>query len=332
MDNLKERVTIYEVAKSSGVSLATVSRVINNSGTVKEDTKNKVLAVIKKLGYKPSGLAQALATNKTTNIGVIIPSANYVYISNMLNGITEVCKDKGFTVSLYTTSHSREDALNCLERVIKSHVDGVIVFDDELNGEDLEVFNNYAVPVIDVNNSITASKIGCIPFGYEHLIKKIIEDNFIKGDKKMTFLHVHNAGRLLSRVENQFIKVHMKNDREYNIVNCDDSYQRTYQDFLERFKYVRKEYVIAYRDSIAAAVLIAATDSGLSVPDDIEVLSIIGTKYSSIIRPSISNLHIDFQDVGKRAMYMLIDLINGNLIEKEYKFESVYIKKNSTKF
>ena len=332
MDNLKERVTIYEVAKSSGVSLATVSRVINNSGTVKEDTKNKVLAVIKKLGYKPSGLAQALATNKTTNIGVIIPSANYVYISNMLNGITEVCKDKGFTVSLYTTSHSREDALNCLERVIKSHVDGVIVFDDELNGEDLEVFNNYAVPVIDVNNSITASKIGCIPFGYEHLIKKIIEDNFIKGDKKMTFLHVHNAGRLLSRVENQFIKVHMKNDREYNIVNCDDSYQRTYQDFLERFKYVRKEYIIAYRDSIAAAVLNAATDSGLSVPDDIEVLSIIGTKYSSIIRPSISNLHIDFQDVGKRAMYMLIDLINGNLIEKEYKFESVYIKKNSTKF
>ena len=332
MDNLKERVTIYEVAKSSGVSLATVSRVINNSGTVKEDTKNKVLAVIKKLGYKPSGLAQALATNKTTNIGVIIPSANYVYISNMLNGITEVCKDKGFTVSLYTTSHSREDALNCLERVIKSHVDGVIVFDDELNGEDLEVFNNYAVPVIDVNNSITASKIGCIPFGYEHLIKKIIEDNFIKGDKKISFLHVHHAGRLLSRVENQFIKVDMKNDREYNIVNCDDSYQRTYQDFLERFKYVRKEYVIAYRDSIAAAVLNAATDSGLSVPDDIEVLSIIGTKYSSIIRPSISNLHIDFQDVGKRAMYMLIDLINGNLIEKEYKFEIVYIKKNSTKF
>lgn len=332
MDNLKDRVTIYEVAKSCGVSLATVSRVINNSGTVKEDTKNNVLSTIKKLGYKPSGLAQALATSKTTNIGVIIPSANYVYISNMLNGITDVCKDKGFTVSLYTTSHSREDALNCLEKVIKSRVDGVIVFDDELNGEDLEVFNNYAVPVIDVNNNIVASKIGCVSFGYEHLIRRIIEDNFIKGDKKMTFLHVHNAGRLLSRVENQFIKVHLQNDREYNIMNCDDSYQRTYQDFLERFKYTRKEYVIAYRDSIAAAVLNAATDSGLSVPEDIEVLAIIGTKYSSIIRPTISNLHIDFQDVGKRAMYMLIDLINDNLIEKEYKFESTYIKKGSTRF
>ena len=277
-------------------------------------------------------MAQALATNRTTNIGVIIPSANYVYISNLVNGITQVCKDKGFTLLLYTTSHSREDALGCLERVIKSHVDGVIVFDDELNGEDLEVFNSYGVPVIDVNNNVIASKIGCIPFGYEHLIKRIIEENFIRGDKKMTFLHVHNAGRLLSRVENTFIKVHMENDREYNIMNCDDSYNRTYQDFMERFKQKRKEYVIAYRDSIAAAVLNAATDSGLSVPGDVEVLSIIGTKYSSIIRPQITNLHIDFNEVGKTSMYMLIDLINGELEQKVYKFESTYVKKDSTRF
>ena len=250
----------------------------------------------------------------------------------MVNGITQVCKDKGFTLLLYTTSHSREDALGCLERVIRSHVDGVIVFDDELNGEDLEVFNSYGVPVIDVNNNVIASKIGCIPFGYEHLIKRIIEENFIRGDKKMTFLHVHNAGRLLSRVENTFIKVHMENDREYNIMNCDDSYNRTYQDFMERFKQKRKEYVIAYRDSIAAAVLNAATDSGLSVPGDVEVLSIIGTKYSSIIRPQITNLHIDFNEVGKTSMYMLIDLINGELEQKVYKFESTYVKKDSTRF
>ncbi|HBS10435.1 MAG TPA: hypothetical protein DEA28_01710 [Firmicutes bacterium] len=332
MENIKERVTIYEVAKVSGVSLATVSRVINNADSVKPETKRKVLSVIKKLGYKPSGLAQALATNKTTNIGVIIPSANYVYISNMLNGITEVCKNKGFTVSLYTTSHSREDALTMLEKVIQSHVDGVIVFDDELNSSDLEVCSNYNVPVISVNNRIIASKIGCIHFSYEHLIKQIITDYFNKGDKEMTFLHVHNAGRLLTRIENVFIQTHIENDREYSIMNCDDSYQRTYHDFMERFKNKRKEYVIAYRDSIAAAVLNAASDSGLSIPEDIEVLSIIGTKYSSIIRPQISNMYIDMQEVGKRAMYMLIDLINDCLYDKEYRFESIYIKKNSTKF
>ena len=118
MQNLKDRVTIYEVAKASGVSLATVSRVINNQGNVTLKTKAKVEDVINRLGYKPSGLAKALATSKTTEIGVVIPSANYVYISNVLNGITEVAKEKGFTLSLFVTSHSREDALNVVEKVI----------------------------------------------------------------------------------------------------------------------------------------------------------------------------------------------------------------------
>ena len=328
----KSRVTIYEVAKVSGVSLATVSRVINDSDTVKEETKRKVLAVIRKLGYKPSGLAQALATNKTTNIGLIVPSANHVYISNLLNGVSEVCKSKGFTLSLFTTSHSREDATACIEKAIKEHVDGVIVFDDELNDEDYKVFNTYDVPVLVINNNVSDTKIACIPFGYEHLIKRIILDYFTKGDKQMTFLHVHNGGRLLRRVENAFIKTHEENDKLFDIMNCDDSYQRTYRDFMERFKKKKKEYVIAYRDSIAAAVLNAATDSGLTVPGDIEVLSIIGTKYSSILRPQISSMNVNFYEVGKRAVDMLVDLINGDLNDKTYKFESKYVKRESTKF
>ena len=125
----KSRVTIYEVAQMSGVSLATVSRVINNSDTVKEETKRKVMSVIRKLGYKPSGLAQALATNKTTNIGLIIPSANYVYLSNLLNGICEVCKAKGFSLEVFTTSHSREDATNCLEKAIKEKTKLQVILD-----------------------------------------------------------------------------------------------------------------------------------------------------------------------------------------------------------
>src|SRR5574344_2425187 len=154
MENLKDRVTIYQVAQAAGVSLATVSRVINKQGNVTEMTRAKVEETIKRLGYKPSGLAQALATNKSTNIGVIIPSANYVYISNMLNGITEVAKEKSFTLSLFVTAHSREDALHMLEKVITSHVDGAIIFDDELDEEDVAKLSSYYVPTVVINNKV----------------------------------------------------------------------------------------------------------------------------------------------------------------------------------
>ena len=96
MSTFKDRVTIYEVAKSAGVSLATVSRVINNKNNVTEKTRKLVEDTIERLGYKPSALAQGLATNRSTNIGIVLPATNYVYISNILSGMVDIAKIYGY--------------------------------------------------------------------------------------------------------------------------------------------------------------------------------------------------------------------------------------------
>lgn len=336
MNNLKDRVTIYQVAQTAGVSLATVSRVINKQGNVTEATRTKVEATIKKLGYKPSGLAQALATNKTTNIGIIIPGANYVYISNMLSGISEVAKQKGFVLTLFTTSHSREEALSMIEKVITTHVDGAIIFDDELETEDIMKINSYFVPTIVVNTVLTGDKVGSIKFSYGEELKNIIRSYYSDGgDKEMTFVHVHDGGRLLTHCEHCFTEVHDELGKQYHILNCDDSYTHTYSDFYDHFKKnpeAAKGYYITYRDSLAAAVMNAASDAGLNVPNDVEVLSLVGTKYAKIVRPTISSMDIDMAEVGKRSMLMLTDLINDNLIEKTCRLEAKFNKRDSTKF
>ncbi|MCF0116749.1 MAG: LacI family DNA-binding transcriptional regulator [Bacilli bacterium] len=332
MKNTKDRVTIYEVAKASGVSLATVSRVINKQDNVTPSTRKKVEETVARLGYKPSALAQALATNRSTNIGVVIPSANYVYISNMLNGITDIAKKNGYCLTLFVTSHSREDALSVVEKVITSHVDGAIIFDDELDVEDVNKIQSYSVPVVCVNNHVEGEKIACVTFGYEHKIRSIINDYFDHGDgKKMYFLHCHNCGRLLARIEKSFIQTHVDANKSYGVLSCDDSYTKTYNDFIEFFKTNKKGYFFAYRDSLAAAITNAAIDSGLNVPEDVEVLSIIGTKYASICRPQLSSMHIDMYNVGSQAMNMLEKMLEENLEEKSCKFESSFIKRGSTK-
>lgn len=332
MNNTKDRVTIYEVAKASGVSLATVSRVINKQGSMTEETRKKVEDTIKRLGYKPSGLAQALATNRSTTIGVIIPSANYVYISSVLNGITEVAKEKGFNLSLFVTSHSKEDAVRMVEKVITSHVDGAIIFDDELDEEDIKKINSYSVPTIVINNDVEGEKVGCITFGYEHKLAEILRAKIATKDgTKFVFLHVHNCGRLLARTEKRFSSVCEEAKVDYKIMNVDDSSSRTYHDFMKYFETHKKGYFVAYRDSIAAAILDAAIDSGLKIPEDVEILSLIGTKYAKITRPTLSSMNIDMQDIGRRAMYMLIDLNKGELKNKTYRVESQYKKRGSTK-
>lgn len=331
MNNIKDRVTIYQVAKAAGVSLATVSRVINKQGSVTPETRKKVEDTIARLGYRPSGLAQALATNRTTYIGVIVPSANYVFLSNFLNGVTEVAKEKGLVLTLLTTGHSRDEAIMMIEKLISSHADGAIIFDDQLNPDDVEKISSYNVPTVVVDRKVTGEKVGCVRFNYDDALRALLKGYYEKGgDKETYFLHVHNAGRLLGRCESTYVSVLEELGKQVNVINSDDSYTRTYQDFKKIFKTIKGGFFICYRDSIAAAVMNAALDSGLNVPNDIEVLSIVGTKYAHVFRPTLSTMSIDMQEVGRRAMFMLTDLLGDGLIDKISSFDAELVLGGST--
>lgn len=333
MDYLKDRVTIYEVAKAAGVSLATVSRVINHQANVTEATKKRVEETIIRLGYKPSALAQALATNRTTHIGVIIPSANYVYISNLLYGLSEEAAAKGFVISMFITRHNKDAAKKAIENAITSHVDGVIAFDDELEDKDIMNMSSYNVPTIVINNKVTDEKIGCIYFGYEKLLKQIIAGVLTRKNKGKTikFLQVENGGRLINRMEEACAEVHELLNKNFTTISCHDSYNKTYEYFRKYFsKNYEQTYFIASRDSIAKAVINAALDNNLKIPNDIEVLSIVGTKYAHIMTPKISSLYVDLIEVGKKAIMMLNDLIKHQLNDKAYKFNSIYCHRETT--
>jgi LacI family transcriptional regulator len=329
---LKERVTIYEVAAAAGVSLATVSRVINNHQNVTPATRKKVEDAIQRLQYRPSGLAQALATSRTTNIGLIIPSADYVYIANMLNGITKRARENGYAMTLFVTSHDKEEALQAIDNLITSHVDGAIIFDDALDEDDVKKIVGYQVPVVVVNNRIeNVENIGCITFGYEHTLRELIKDYLAKDEKKMYFVRNDtNPGRLVERLQRSFVNIHTQVNKEYEIVSSNDSYTDTYAQFLEFFKTHKRGYFLCYRDSLAAAVMNAATDSGLAIPEDIEILSLIGTKYAKIFRPRISNMHLDMKTVGIQAMEMLKEMLDGQKFPKRVKIETTFVKLDTT--
>lgn len=331
--NLKDRVTIYEVAAAAGVSLATVSRVINNLDNVKPETKKKVQDAIKRLGYRPSGLAQALATSKTTNIGVVIPAANYVYISNLLHGLTDSAREKGYAITLFCTSNEKKEALNAIDKLITSHVDGAIIFDDELDETDVQNISDYQVPVVVINNKIeNIEKVASITFGYEHTLREhIIRPRLKNHTKPMYFVKLDGAGRLHNRLERSFINTHEEEGKPYSIIQVADHYQDVYQKMTEVFRTSTKGYFLCYRDSIAMAVLNAALDQGLRVPEDVEILSLIGTKYATFVRPRISNMYLDMYQVGLTAMEMLVRILKGEHFLPRVKIESTYNHLDSTK-
>ena len=323
----KDRVTIYEVAKAAGVSLATVSRVINNQSNVTLETKKRVEDTIARLGYKPNALAQGLATNRTTNIGIVIPDVNYVHISNLLSGMIDIGKIYGYQTTLFVTKHSQDEVQDVISKLITSHVDGAIIFDDELDEKDVKSIASYNVPSVIIGDKVQGDKIASITLNFEDALLSFI--NRHAKEQEIKFVRVANEGKLISALEEAVENVVGK--EKFEIVHIPNSYHETYSYFVDYFRAIKKGYFVCPRDSIACAIQNAAIDIGLRVPEDVQVLSIIGTKYSSIARPTISSFDLDMYDVGSIAMRMLTKLLKGELKNREYEFKGSFVQRASTK-
>ena len=330
----KNRVTIYQVAHQANVSLATVSRVINNHPNVTEKTRQRVLDTIKVLGYKPSALAQSLAKAKTTNVGIMLPENSYVYTSNMLSGMVTVAKSYGFRSSLFVTKRIKADAQSQVEKLITSHVDGAVIYDDELSIEELSILKKYEVPVVIIGHEIEDQFTASVPLDFKSGILQAVDAYYERGGREITFLQVDSEGFLMDELRDELNRHCREKSMTFSIIDCDDSYQRLYMDMCTRFRNNPNThgYFIAPRDSLACAVTNAATDLGLKVPQDIEVLSVIGTKYSYISRPQISSLSLDMFMVGSIAMRMLTKFMTSpdKLKKKVYPLKANYVVRGST--
>ena len=180
-----KRITIYDVAKEADVSLATVSRVINGSEVVREDTRIKVQEAIEKLGYKPNAIAQGLALQKTTTIALIVPEASYFYTGQIINGLIDVAKIYKYNIMLHTTTEGITEMNDIIENIIKSRVDGVVIFNDKLNKEELNQLTRYQVPIVVIGNKMSDDTVGSVYVDYANLVYEYASGCIKQGEKNI---------------------------------------------------------------------------------------------------------------------------------------------------
>ena len=169
-----KRVTIYDVAREANVSLATVSRVINGSEVVKGKTKIKVEEAISNLGYKPNAIAQGLALQKTTSIALVIPEASFTYTGQIINGILDVAKIDKYNIILHTTTEGINEIGDIIENIIKSRVDGVIIYNDRLTQVEMNELTKYNVPIVVVGNKISNPKVSSVYVDIEKAVYELV--------------------------------------------------------------------------------------------------------------------------------------------------------------
>lgn len=328
-DVLKERVTIYEVAHAAGVSLATVSRVINNRGNVTAKTKARVEAAIQRLGYQPSALAQSLATSRTTNLAILLPSPNYIYISNMLAGMIDVSKIYGYKTNIFTCDDDA-DAEKVIDKIISSRVDGVVIYNPFISDAHIQRLAKYKLHSVLVANDLSDPYMATVQIDFESAIKDQIEKYLSKGIQDILYLDINEP--LSHRFSKSIEDVYNSHGLTFNSrIALDDSYTTTYDYFAQLFKSKLKHHVfIAPRDSLAIAIMNAATDQGLKVGKDLSILGIIGTKYSVMARPQLTSINLDLYEVGSIAMRMMTKKLNHTLTNNQFRFTCEFTNRAST--
>ncbi|NLC64122.1 MAG: substrate-binding domain-containing protein [Erysipelothrix sp.] len=328
-----KRVTIYDVAQEAGVSLATVSRVINGLDIVREETRVKVETAIEKLGYKPNAIAQGLALQKSTTIALVVPEASFGYTGQIINGLIDVAKIYKYNIVLHTMSEGIVEIKDIIDEIIKSRVDGVIIYNDKLLEKEMAELSKYDFPIVIIGNRISGDNIASVYVDIESAVYELSMDK-LKENKD------YRVGVIQDKV-NEFTTHEMIRgvQRAYQEMGIEDDgyieipaeYRRSYDYFVDSIKDLNYNFLIANRDSQAIAALNAAHESGLSIPEDIQIVCLTDSKYNNMVRPRLSSFAIPSYDLGAVSMRVLTKMLNNeDMDDKEIELSYLYTDRDST--
>ncbi len=328
-----KRVTIYDVAKEAKVSLATVSRVINGLEIVREDTRLRVNEAIEKLGYKPNAIAQGLALQKTTTIALVVPEASFSYTGQIINGLLDVAKIYKYNIMLHTVSEGIVEIGEIIDTIIKSRVDGVVIYNDKLIYDELKALTNYQFPIVLIGNKMSTNNICSVYVDLEKAVYELVSEYLDKGKGDIAIVQDRKNKYMIEQLIKGATTAYERRGLVFEqYIEIPQEYRSSYQYLKEYFKTRRHDLVIAYRDSQALAVANAATENDIKVPEELEIVCIIDSKYNSMVRPQLSSFTFPSYDLGAVSMRVMTKMLKqDNFDDREIELSYLFTPRQTTK-
>ncbi|MCY6371038.1 LacI family DNA-binding transcriptional regulator [Clostridium ganghwense] len=319
-------VTISDIAKTAGVSPATVSRVLNNSGYVKQETREKILKIIKELNYTPSAIARSLSTNKTNTIGVIVPDINNPFFGEVIKGISEIADKHDLNIILCDTDESMQKELKALKLLKEQRIQGIIItptsVEDDFNSEYLSTLENLGIPIVLVDGHVKYSTFSGV---FVDNIKGAYEgtEALIKaGHRKVAII----TGRMNSKPAKDRL-IGYKKALAMNNIPIDERYI-FYGDYRQESGYKFTKEMVMMEDGPTAIFVCsnlmtlgcikALHEDDLKIPEDMAIIGFDRIEILTIAGMNISFINGPTREMGSIGMKLLIDILK-NEEKKEIK-------------
>lgn len=310
--------TISDVAREAQVSVATVSRVLNKQDSVKKATADRVYAAIEKLKFEPNILARNFRRSESRVILIIAPNITNPYYSHILTGIGDTANELGYSALIFNTANSEEREKEGMEMLKKRRADGAILLARNQGSQWLEEYaENYPV-------------VQCSEYDPQVPFPHVSIDNYKAVREVMAYLFALGHERIATiSSKNRYISTDLRMKAykdalveeglpvEENLVayaGLDYSF-RSGKEAAEKLlaQENRPTAIFCISDTIALGAIAAAMEKGIRVPEDLTVIGFDDVEDTMMFHPYITTVGQPCYELGKNAMRMLYDRINGQL-------------------
>jgi LacI family transcriptional regulator len=311
------RVTIRDVAREAQVSVATVSRVLNESGPVSAERRERVHEVAGRLRYSPSGAARSLIMSRTSTLGVLLPDLYGEFFSEVIRGIDQTAQRHGYHLFV-SSSHNDKVEIEAALRAMRGRVDGVLLMSPDIDAQALATNLPESLPVVLLNCAVHGSAYDSLNI-----------DNF--GGARAMVAHLLELGH-------RELAVITGADRNYDARERLRGYRSALRsagvegradwelpgDFTESAGYDavrrllaqsprgdRPSVVFATNDSMAIGAMSALRDFGVAVPEEMAVAGFDDIPIARYMSPALSTVHVGISELGERATRRLLEAVAG---------------------
>jgi len=302
--------TIYEVSEAAGVSLATVSRVMNGNAKVSERTKKKVEDAMAKLGYQPNAIAQSLASNRTNSVGLLVSELHGSYFGDLMSTVEQVLKKNGKHVVI-TAGHVDETREKEAIEFLKSRrCDALILHAEAVSDDYLKSLVDGKVPVVLINRKIDDIDDNCFFVDNETggyiATKAVIE----QGHKHIGYV----SGPLFKKDASDRLKGHKRALEEAGITFSEgalfegDYHESSGQEGMQCIseQFPQMTALVCANDEMASGAMTAAREAGKEIPSQLSIVGFDNVLFSRYLYPKLTTIDNPIQAMGEMAAHWVL--------------------------
>jgi LacI family transcriptional regulator len=316
------RTTIAEVAHRAGVSMMTVSRVVNDKDGVGPDTRQRIRQIIAELGYRPSGIARGLATQRTGTLGLVVPDVGNPFFADVVRGAEQIAYQQGYSLLLCNTEEDPQRELDVLQLLEEKRVDGIVLCSSRLPPGTLRQTLTHCPAAVLVNQQLES-------FEGTSIVGTVLLDDVIGGQIAASHLisRGHRCIGYLSGPATSFSG--QRRGRGYHSaliaagiepqLGWTHPCRPTVEGGFQASRLLLNEHpeitaLLCFNDLVAVGVLQTAVVFGRKVPEDLAVIGYDDIHLAALVTPALTTCRVDREALGGRAATLLLQNISPTTV------------------